>query len=85
MELNNNNNTIIASQSVMLPIFLALALTFGTYSNGNSIIQEGQGWVVLFIFIISNILSGAVIQFDKRNRKMAKKNIKGNNNLFFKL
>jgi len=79
-ELNNNNNTIIASQSVILPISLALALTFGTYSNGNSIIQEGQGWTILFIFIISVVVGSGMNSIsiintkEKKNRKHEQNN-----------
>tara|TARA_B100001123_G_C15052777_1_gene924255 strand:- start:275 stop:907 length:633 start_codon:yes stop_codon:yes gene_type:complete len=79
-ELNNNNNTIIASQSVMLPIFLALALTFGTYSNGTSIIQEGQGWTILFIFIISAVVGSGMNSISIINTKEKKNRENEQNN-----
>ena len=79
-ELNNNNNTIIASQSVILPIFLALALTFGAYSNGNSIIQEGQGWTILFIFIISVVVGSGINSISIINTKEKKNRENEQNN-----
>ena len=66
-------NTAIGSQSAILPVFLALALTFGSLPSGNAIIQDGQGWIILFILIISGLLSGAVLTTNINNKK--KKNI----------
>ena len=65
----NKKNTIIGSQSAILPVFLALALSFGSLPSGNYIIVDGQGWIILFILIISGILSGAVISVNSSNKK----------------
>jgi len=67
----NKKNGVI-SQSVMLPVFLAMALTFGSLPNGNAIIQDGQGWIILFIFIMSGILSGAAITVNTNKVKTNK-------------
>ena len=56
-----NKKNVVISQSAILPVFLALALTFGSLPNGNAIIQNGQGWIILFILILSGVLSGAAV------------------------
>ena len=47
--------------SMGLPLSLALGLVFGSLSDGNSIIADGQGWIILFILIGSGMLAGGVI------------------------
>ncbi len=56
----------------MLPVFLALALAFGSLPDGNAIIQDGQGWILLSILIISGLLSGAVVTANASNNKNKK-------------
>ena len=65
----NNKKSVIGSQSTALPLFLALALVFGSFPNGNSIIQDGQGWTILFILIISGILSGGTVHINNKKSK----------------
>ena len=60
----------------MLPVFLALALAFGSLPDGNAIIQDGQGWILLSILIISGLLSGAVVTANARNNKDKKISVK---------
>ena len=68
--------TSIGSQSAMLPVFLALALTFGSLPDGNVIIQDGQGWIILFILILSGLLTGAVVTANSSNKKKKKISVK---------
>jgi hypothetical protein len=68
--------TSIGSQSAMLPVFLALALTFGSLPDGNAIIQDGQGWIILFILILSGLLTGAVVTANSSNKKKKKISVK---------
>ena len=67
-------NNLMVSQSVMLPLFLVLALSFGSLHNGKAIIQDGQGWTLLFILIISGILSSGAgaININTSKKKKAK-------------
>ena len=54
---------------------IALGLTFGKYSfGGENLIDDGQGWTILFIMIGSGILAGAVtFNSSSKTKKKSKK------------
>ena len=68
-QYKSKKKTAIGSQSAMLPVFLAAALTFGSLPDGNAIIQDGQGWIILFILILSGLSTGAVVTANASNKK----------------
>ena len=67
--------------SMGLPLSLALGLVFGSLSDGNSIIADGQGWTILLILIGSGILAGGVSFNSSTKSKKKSTDIKVSTNL----
>jgi len=67
--------------SMGLPLSLALGLVFGSLSDGSSIIDDGQGWTILFILIGSGILAGGVSFNSSTKSKKKSTDIKVSTNL----
>jgi hypothetical protein len=64
-----------------LPLSLALGLVFGAFSDGSSIIADGQEWIILFILIGSGILAGGVSFNSSTKSKKKSTDIKVSTNL----
>ena len=62
-------------KALTLPLSLALGLTYGFTADGASIILDGEGWTVFWIFLGSGIIMGSSISAGNSAKRKKKKKV----------